>query len=129
MFVMMELTADQKDACSGIALLYMGPERRDDEDCLRRLMAYMECGDVERAARITAGLLLRMATTLSPDSLDFAAGRWEEAFDRSDNDVAKVWLKRIQNGKTDLDLWQLAFWVEVGRQQEADRCPCCGSLN
>ena len=76
----MALTAIQEDACSGIAILYMGPEPRKVDEYVARLFIAMESGNVEEAEYVSAVMIGILAKTLSDESLTFVTSRWNEAF-------------------------------------------------
>ncbi|KKN04350.1 hypothetical protein LCGC14_1098290 [marine sediment metagenome] len=76
----MTLTAIQEDACSGIALLYMGPDAKSD-DHVEKLRLAMVVGDVGAAEHESAVILAKLCSTLQAESLSFASARWLEAFD------------------------------------------------
>lgn len=69
----------QEDACSGIALLYMGPSGTVDEH-VEKLQLAMESGDSAEAEHQSAIMLVRLVPTLSRKSLEFASTRWRKAF-------------------------------------------------
>lgn len=74
------LTAIQEDACSGIAILYMGREPREVDEYVARLHIAMESGNVEEAEHVSAVMVGVLARTLSDESLTFVTSRWTEAF-------------------------------------------------
>ena len=72
------MNQQQVDACSGTALLYMGPDGADDE-WTRRLVLAMEADDVHEAEYVTAvmlGVLFGRSCSQAP----FASGEWRKAF-------------------------------------------------
>ncbi len=74
----MGFTKDQLDACSGIALLYMGSDEPDEY--VERLHAAMEAEDVDEAEHVSAVMVAMLVTRVSDKSARFAAERWREAF-------------------------------------------------
>lgn len=74
------LTAKQEDACSGIALLYIGPSGNSDE-YVERLHTAMESGDVDEAESVSADMLLMLLLMELPEESFWTAREiWHKAF-------------------------------------------------
>lgn len=81
----MPLTKIQEDACSGIALMYMGPSTSSAygsgaDEHVDKLQAAMVGGDAAEAEHQSAIMLVKLVPKLSPESFEFASERWLKAF-------------------------------------------------
>jgi len=74
----MRLTAEQVDFCSGVGLIYMGPENRNDR-YVGRLIVAMKLDDASEAEHVSALMVVRLVGS-DLEKYRYLAEAWAEAW-------------------------------------------------